>query len=87
MGRADFYASGDNNVICDSCGRKRKASQVRKTWDGFFVCPEHWEPRHPQDYVRNVPESLPVAINRPAVDPTFTDDAIALPLPPNPLGV
>ena len=87
MGRADFYAPGDNNVICDSCGRKRKASAVRKTWDGFFVCPEHWEPRHPQDYVRNVPESTPVAINRPASEPTFTAEAAALPLPPTPLGV
>lgn len=87
MGRADHYSPGDNNAICDSCGRKRKASTLKKTWDGFYVCPEHWEPRHPQDYVRNVSESHPVAINRPASEPTFTAEAAALPMPPNPFGV
>jgi hypothetical protein len=84
MGQADFYVSGDNNAICDTCGRKRKASTLRKTWDGWYVCSEHWEPRHPQDYVRNVPESTPVAINRPATEPTFTAEAQSLQLPPNP---
>ncbi len=87
MGKADYYADGDNNAICDSCGRKRKASTLRKTWDGFYVCPEHWEPRHPQDYVRNVSPEAPVIINRPQTSPQFTVEAAALPMPPNPLGV
>lgn len=46
------YRHGDNNVICDVSGRKVKASETRKRWDGLVVCREDWEPRHPQDFVR-----------------------------------
>lgn len=53
-GRADFYESGSWNAVCYECGRKRKAGELRKHWQGYFVCPEHWEARHPQDFVRGV---------------------------------
>ena len=39
---------GDWNAVCDSCGRKFKASTMRKRWDGMFVCKEDWEVKHPQ---------------------------------------
>lgn len=39
---------GDHNAVCDSCGRKFKASTMRKRWDGMFVCKEDWEIKHPQ---------------------------------------
>lgn len=52
----DFYEGGDWNAVCFRCGAKRKASQLWKQWQGYFVCPEHWEPRHPQDFVRSVPD-------------------------------
>lgn len=54
MGRADYLIDGDWNAICDSCGRKFKASQLKLRWDGFRVCKDDWEPRHPQDFVRGV---------------------------------
>lgn len=54
--RADHYAEGDWNAVCYECGRKRKASTLVKHWQGYWVCPEHWEARHPQDFVRGVPE-------------------------------
>ncbi len=82
-----YYAAGDNNAICDYCGRKKKASSLKKTWDGFYVCSDHWEPRHPQDFVRAVRDDQTVKLNRPAVDPVFVGEAETLPLPPNPLGV
>ena len=82
-----YYAAGDNNAICDNCGRKKKASSLKKTWDGFYVCSDHWEPRHPQDFVRAVRDDQTVKLNRPAVDPVFVGEAETLPLPPNPLGV
>lgn len=56
MGRADYHESGDWNAACYECGRKRKASDLIKHWQGYYVCPEHWEPRHPQDFVRAVPD-------------------------------
>lgn len=55
-GRADHWAEGDWNTVCFECGRKRKASSLRKHWQGYYVCPEHWEPRQPQDFVRSVPD-------------------------------
>lgn len=55
-GRADFLRLGDWNVVCFRCGRKRKASSMAKQWQGYYVCPEHWEPRQPQDFVRGVPD-------------------------------
>ncbi len=55
-GRADYLELGDWNAVCFECGRKRKASQLKKHWQGYFVCPEHWEIRQPQDFVRAVPD-------------------------------
>ena len=55
-GRADFLELGDWNALCFECGRKRKASTMLKHWQGYYVCPEHWESRHPQDFVRSVPD-------------------------------
>ena len=53
-GRADYLELGDNNVACYECGRKRKASTMRRHWQGYYVCPAHHEPRQEQDFVRNV---------------------------------
>jgi hypothetical protein len=57
-GRADYLALGDNNAVCAECGRKRKASELKKHWQGYWVCPEHWEARQPQDFVRAIPEKI-----------------------------
>ena len=57
MGRADFYKRGDWNAVCFRCGRKRKASSLIRQWQGYYVCPEHSEPRQPQDFVRAVPDN------------------------------
>lgn len=50
--RADYLALGDWNAACWQCGRKRKASELRRHWQGYWVCAEHWEPRQEQDFVR-----------------------------------
>ena len=55
-GRADFLELGDWNAVCYECGRKRKASTLMRHWQGYYVCPEHWEPRQPQDFVRGIPD-------------------------------
>ena len=55
-GRADHLELGDWNAACFECGRKRKASTMLKHWQGYYVCPEHWEARHPQDFVRAMPD-------------------------------
>jgi hypothetical protein len=53
-GRADYLLVGDWNAVCSMCGRKRKASTMVKNWQGLWRCPEHNEPRQPQDFVRGV---------------------------------
>jgi hypothetical protein len=55
-GRADYWAPGDWNAACSMCGRKRKASQLVKNWQGLWRCPEHNEIRQPQDFVRAIPD-------------------------------
>lgn len=53
-GKADFLDLGNWNAVCYQCGRKRKASTLLRYWQGYYVCPEHWEIRQPQDFVRPV---------------------------------
>lgn len=65
MGSADYLKWGTWNVICDRCGVKRKADQVRKEWTGLIVCKDKcWEARHPQDFVRAVNDDQSVAFVR-----------------------
>lgn len=43
---------GDWNAICDVCGFKFKALDLKRRWDGYYVCEEDWERRHPADFFR-----------------------------------
>ena len=61
-GRADYYAEGEWNAVCFECGAKKKASSLKKHWQGYWVCPEHWEPRHPQDFVRGIKDDMTAPI-------------------------
>ena len=81
MGSRDFYKKGDYNAICDVCGFKRKASELRLRWDGYRVCAEDWEPRQPQDFVRSaVADPVPVEWTRPEGPDTFVN--VNFPVPP-----
>jgi len=46
---------GDWNAICDRCGRRMKASEMRKDHRGLRVCPDDWDPWHPLDFY-NMPK-------------------------------
>lgn len=65
------YVSGDWNVICDVCGKKIKASKSRKRWDGFVVCEDDFEYRHPQDFVRAKQDKISVPFTRPRPTDVF----------------
>lgn len=56
-GRDGYYREGDWNAVCFECGRKFKASELKRSWKGYYVCPTHWEPRQPQDFVRGIPDN------------------------------
>lgn len=68
MGKADFLKLGDYNAICSECGFKRKASQLVKNWQGQYRCPEHNEVRHPQEFVRAIPDVQTPPWVQPAAD-------------------
>lgn len=53
--------SYDHNAICDVCGFKLKASELRRRWDGRMVCKHDYETRHIADFyqTRNDAHLLP----------------------------
>ena len=59
---------GNWNAVCDVCGQKYKASQLRKRWDGLMVCSHDWEQRHPQDFLRVPHDNPAVPWARPEAD-------------------
>ena len=65
MGRADFYDHGNPNKICDGCGQKYKASELRETWDHKFMCSYDWEQRQPQDLLKAMPDNQSIDNPRP----------------------
>lgn len=68
----NYYVSGGWNVICDSCGKKIKASEAKQRWDGLIVCPADYETRQPQDFVKARQDKITVPFTRPRP----TDDFI-----------
>lgn len=73
-GKADYLALGDYNAVCYQCGRKFKASTLKRHWQGYYVCPEHWEPRQPQDFARAVPENITPPWTQPMPADDFTSN-------------
>ena len=67
----NYYKPGTWNCLCDICGFKFKADQLRKRWDGLMVCSRDFEPRHPADLIRVPKESTGVAWTRPEPTDTF----------------
>jgi len=58
------FKSGDNWISCDVCGMDIYASDSKKRWDGLIVCPEDWEMRHPQDFVRARKDKISASVVR-----------------------
>ncbi len=78
MGRADYYADGDYNIWCDRCGAKMKASEAKKTYDGYHVHEKCWYPRHPQELNKGMKDnqSVPFITSQPAT--VFTSGYVQL---------
>lgn len=77
-GPADHFVLGDWNVTCSMCGRKLKASEAVKNWQGMYRHPKCNEPRNPQDFVRGVPDIQTPAYVQPQQD---TDIQITVVVP------
>ena len=61
----NYYVSGSWNVTCDVCSKKIKAKEAKKRWDGFIVCPDDYEERQPQDFVKARIDKITVPFTRP----------------------
>ena len=62
-------------AICDRCGFEYQMGELRKEWTNMMVCAGPatngcWEPRHPQEFVRAVPDNQGV---RPNMRPETAD--------------
>src|SRR3972149_623776 len=76
-GKADFLSMGDWNAICAVCGMKYKASQLKKSWKGYYVCIKDWESRHMSDFYRPHSGEKQVSFTRPEPTDIFTDVTFA----------
>lgn len=56
---------GDALAVCDRCGFQFYHSQLQETWDGLLVDAKCFEERHPQDFIRGVPERIAIRDPRP----------------------
>ncbi len=79
MGSYSNYRSGSHLWICDRCGFQYHAEDKRREWTGLITCPECWEPRHPQDFVKAKVDNQTVSDPRPEatdafIGPVFLED-------------
>lgn len=68
-----FLEWGTYNAICDICGFKFKAYQLRERWDGLRVCKEDFEFRHPQDMIKIPKDNQSIPWSRPEPADVFID--------------
>ena len=73
MGGKNYYVSGSHNVTCDVCSKKIKAHEAKQRWDGFIVCGDCFENRHPQDFVKAHTDKISVPFQRSIPTLLFTD--------------
>ena len=75
------YAIGlYSKAICDRCGFRYDYLDLRQEWTGFKVCPECYEPKHPQLEPVHHPAD-PQALHQPRPDVSETNDVtITLPI-------
>ena len=57
MPSQDYYLEGAWNFRCQECGRKYKSVDGLYRWDHLWVCPECYEERNPQDFIRPIPDN------------------------------
>jgi hypothetical protein len=68
------YQPGNHWVECQICACAVRSNDAKVRWDGAIVCPDDWEMRHPQDFVRGREDNIAAkGIVNPESPDTFTD--------------
>jgi hypothetical protein len=76
MGYRPRYDKGNWKAVCDVCGKLFKADQLSLRWDNLRVCPDDYETRQPQDFIRGkVDIQIPIWI-RPQPEDNFISDSL-----------
>lgn len=75
----NYLALGNWNALCDVCGRKYKASELKRRWDGLMTCSEDYETRHPSDFIKVPTEKITVPWSRPEPTDTFVSHVCTMP--------
>lgn len=69
--RTTRWTSGEWNALCDVCGFKFKASDLKLRWDGLWCDDPCWEVRHPADFLRPIKDEVGLPWSRPDPGDTF----------------
>ena len=83
MGSPKFASNKRAIAICDRCGFQYKLKKLKEiTLKGnptnLLVCPECWEPDHPQLHLGEFPVYDPQAIKNPRSDAAELEDSRAM---------
>lgn len=54
----NYFEPNASNTICDVTGFKVKSTEVLRRWEGFYVIPEAWNTRQPQDFAPYILETV-----------------------------
>ena len=73
------FVNGDWNVYDQKTGFKLKASQTRRQWNNIRTGVKTFEERHPQDFVRGVPDHQTVPFALPESADVFLSPGDVLP--------
>jgi hypothetical protein len=71
------FSSGKNAVaMCDRCGQRFKLTELKKEVQkqrvfNLLVCPQCWDPDHPQLMLGTFPVDDPQAVRNPRTDTTY----------------
>ena len=75
------FASGKHAIAeCDRCGQRYELKQLKaltfkRTQTNILVCPECWEPPHPQVFLGEKPVNDPQALRSPRPDTSYVVSA------------
>lgn len=67
------FKKGQWVAQCDICDEKFHSSDLKKRWDGLYVCKLDYEVRHPMDFQKGIKDDPSVPWTRPVGTDTETD--------------
>jgi hypothetical protein len=67
MSHVSHYRKGLHLFMCQICASVHHSDVKRIMWNGAIVCPDCWNPREAQDFVRGVKDNQ--AVDNPSPEP------------------